>query len=88
MIKPWIYDHSPLEGVLFEEPLQQLKEDLKVKKKNLSFYDFSASRHSFCLFLFLHFCRFSFSFFLFLSLSFSFFLFLLKTLFSHLVVFL
>jgi hypothetical protein len=61
MIKPWIYDHSPLEGVLFEEPLQQLKEDLKVKG-NFSFSMISP-RHSLCLFLFLQFCRLSFPFF-------------------------
>ena len=30
MLKPWIYDRSPLEGIVFEEALQSLKKDIAV----------------------------------------------------------
>ncbi len=40
MTKPWIYDHSPLEGITFEEPLAQLKEDIKVMLMLFGIYSF------------------------------------------------
>jgi Zn-dependent M16 (insulinase) family peptidase len=35
MLKPWIYDRSPLEGITFEDALQSLKKELLNEKKSL-----------------------------------------------------